>query len=83
MVGEVIAASMRDRMVNQSNEGARGVDKRRSVVIDVQVEDHARIGLARPWQSALCIRLDQANRAVYEVGGVTYKVASHIVHENR
>src|SRR5437588_132543 len=83
MIGEEIAALMCDRMVDQTNEGARGIRDRGGLMIDVQVEDHTRVLLACPRESALGVRVDQPDSSVDDVGGMTEKVAPHIVHEAR
>src|SRR5205085_8839084 len=56
---------------------------RGGLVIDVQVEYHTRVLLTGPRQSALSLRLDQADRAVDDVGRVMEQVAPDIVHEDR
>src|SRR5690242_10795312 len=81
VIRKVVAAAMRDRVIDQTNESALGILYRGGRMVDVQIEYHTRIRIVCPWKSTFRVRLDEADRAVDEVDGVTEKVAPHIIHE--
>ncbi len=67
--------------VDQAAEHVARLDQAARGVLDVHVEDHARIRLARPGHEALAVLLDQAHRAVDDVHLVAPRVVAHLGHE--
>ena len=64
VIGEIVAAALPDREVDEAAEGGlRGAEASGSVR-DAKIENDAGLWLARPGEDALLIALDQANRAV-------------------
>ena len=55
------------RSMSSRNVSAAAADRLRRV-LDVQIEDDARIAIARPRQKRLVVFLDQADGAVDDVG---------------
>ena len=81
MVGEVIAAAVLNAEID---ERAKRVGGRRNAfrrVLDVQVENDARIRLARPRQKRLVVLLDQAHRPVDDVRLAIAEDRAPILHE--
>src|SRR5687767_5678248 len=64
VVGREVAAAVLEADVDQAAEHVARLDQAAGVVLDVHVEDHAGVGLARPGQEALAVLLDQADGAV-------------------
>src|SRR5213594_3885604 len=67
MVGQVIAAAVLNRPVDEAAEVARRLLDRLRIVRRVQVEDDARIALLRPEEKALIVLLNEADGAVDDV----------------
>src|SRR5437773_11768534 len=67
VICQVVAAAMCDPEIDQIAEGVvRRLDRLRRVV-DVQVEDDARVAVARPGQERLVVSFDHPDRAVNDV----------------
>src|SRR3954464_10140653 len=81
IVGGVVAAAVTQTEVDQAPQRIGAADDAPGGVLDVQVEDHAGVGLARPGEEALAVLLDQAHRAVDEVHCVAPGVLAHFGHE--
>src|SRR5262245_66235815 len=82
MVRQIVAAAMRDAEIDEIAErlGSR-IDRLRRV-LDVQVEDDARVPLARPRQKGLVILLDEPDGAVDDVRTPGSERAAGIFHES-
>src|SRR6185295_19811056 len=81
VVGGVVAAAVTQAEVDQPPQRVGAADHAARGVLDVQVEDDAGVGLARPGEEALAVLLDQAHGAVDDVPGVAPGVFAHLVHE--
>src|ERR1051325_10956598 len=81
VVGGVVAAAVAQPEVDQAPQRVGAADHPAGGVLDVQVEDDAGVGLARPGEEALAVLLDQAHRAVDDVPGVHARVLAHLGHE--
>src|SRR5438034_9667008 len=68
MVGQEIAPPVLDRPIDEAPEVPRRLLHRRRVVGGVQVEDDGGVALLGPGQEALVVLLDEADRAVDDVG---------------
>src|SRR2546427_6987579 len=74
MVGQVIAAAVLDRPVDEAAEIACRLLDRLGVVRRVNVEDDARVAVLCPWEEALIVLLDEADGAVDDVRPALAKV---------
>src|SRR5262245_61012723 len=81
VIGRVVAAAVAQAQVDQAPQRVGAADHAAGGVLDVQVEDDAGVGLARPGEEALAVRLDQAHRAVDDVPGVDSPILPHFGHE--
>ena len=81
VVGQEVAAAVAQRVIDEAPEMSGGALDVRRAVIDVQVEDDAGPGFARPGQRGLVFRFDEPDGAVDEVDAVEAEVAAHVVHE--
>ena len=72
---------MRDADIDQIAERARRRLDRRGRVLDVQVEDDARVPLARPGQERLVVLFDEPDRPVDDVRVAAAERAARIFHE--
>src|SRR5688572_1415870 len=81
VVGRVIAAAVLDADVDQPPEHVARLDQAARGVLDVHVEDHAGVGLARPGEEGLAVLLDQPDGAVDDVDLVALRVVAHLHHE--
>src|SRR6185295_15939325 len=81
VVGGVVAAAVAQAQVDQAPRRVGAADHAAGGVLDVQVEDDAGVGLARPGEEALAVLLDQAHCAVDDVPGVLARVLAHLAHE--
>src|SRR6185295_13613449 len=81
VIGRVVAAAVLEADVDQAPEHVARLDQTAGGVLDVHVEDHARVGLARPGHEALAVLLDQAHGAVDDLHLVAPRVVAHIGHE--
>jgi len=68
VVGEVETATSAERQVDQCAEGARGELDACGGVVDVQVEDDARVEVACPGEDRLVVLADEADGAVDDLG---------------
>jgi len=78
VIGEVIAATVRNGMVDESYERVPALQDRPRKMIDMQIEHYTGIPIPRPRQCALMIRLDEAHGAVDEVHGIAQKVPPRV-----
>jgi hypothetical protein len=76
VVGGEVAAAVPQGEIDHAAELVAGADQAGAVVLDVQVEDDAGVGLLRPGQEALLVRLDQADGAVDDVDARQARVSS-------
>src|SRR2546430_469401 len=81
VVRRVIAATMAQADVDQRAERIGGADEAGARALDVEVEDHARIGLLRPGEEALAVLLDPPHGAVDDLGLGAKRVRAHLGHE--
>src|SRR5437867_8916183 len=81
MVGQVIAAAVLDRPVDEATEIACRLLDRLRIVRRVNVEDDARVAFLRPWEEALIVLLDEADGAVDDVRSALAKVLPDALHE--
>src|SRR5918992_92140 len=81
VVGREVAAAVLEPDVDQAPEHVARLDEAARRVLDVHVEDDARIGPARPRHEALAVLLDQAHGAVDDVDLVAARVVAHVRHE--
>src|SRR5687767_14529883 len=81
VVGRVVAAAVLEADVDQAPEHVARLDQAAGGVLDVHVEDHAGVGLARPRQEALAVLLDEAHGAVDDVDLVAPRIVAHLHHE--
>src|SRR5262245_59262224 len=83
VIREEIAAAVGERDVDQAPEVVGRPGQRLRRVLGVEVEDHARVAVARPRQERLAVALDQPHGAVDHVHGEGPGVAADRVEEPR
>src|SRR5712664_1044573 len=81
VIGGVVAAAVLDADVDQAPEGVAGADRAARGVLDVQIEDHAGVGLLRPGEEALAVLLDEPHRAVDDLDALAARIVAHAGHE--
>src|SRR5262245_4393823 len=81
VVGGVVAAAVAQADVDQAPQRVAAADHAAGGVLDVQVEDDAGVGLARPGEEALGVLLDQPHGAVDDVDAFATSVVAHLAHE--
>src|SRR5918996_989624 len=81
VVGREIAAAVLDADVDQAPEDIARLDETAGRVLDVYVEDDARVRPARPGHEALAVLLDEPYGAVDDVDLVAARVFAHFGHE--
>ena len=81
VIGEVVAAAVLDRAVDQTAEIGRGFRDAFGRVLDVQVEDDAGPTLTGPREHGLVVILDHADGAVDDVDAVLPGIRTDRVHE--
>src|SRR5512145_2837890 len=77
VVGGEVASTMLEADVDQAAEHVARLDESARGVLDVNVEDHARVRAPRPRQEALAILLDEPHRSVDHVDLVAARVVAH------
>src|SRR5687767_11331640 len=81
VVGRVVAAARAKADVDQAPQRVGAADRAAGRMLDMQVEDDAGVGLARPGEEALVVLLDEAHRAVDDVEVVAARMLAHLAHE--